>query len=245
MGRYSASFHNLALSVHALSELVPPPQIVNLFGVPVVRYTEQTIQQAIVLKLARYVSALNACEALLNAGFGQEQGMLQRILDETSEDIDFLALSLIKGVSTERHELFLKGFWAEEFDHPDWRLASQDRPMVKRDKIRSWIANTVGDDPSGATAAAKSVYKTYSGFVHGAASHICDLYDPGTGSFLLNGILGSPLHLDHVSDFTNVVYRGILNCAMAATAFGHEDLIEKSLEHVRQFDAAYGMTGAR
>lgn len=57
----------------------------------VFRYAEQTIQQAVVQKLARTVSGLHAVETLLDHVLFQEQGMVQRVVDEVQEDIWFLS----------------------------------------------------------------------------------------------------------------------------------------------------------
>jgi hypothetical protein len=226
--------------VRVLASLVPPPQVVNLFGTPVVRYAEQTIHQAIVLKLARYASTLNACEVLMHAGFTLEQAALQRLLDETGEDIEFLTFSIIFGETTDRHTEYLDNFWKEEFDNADFRQANQDRAMVKREKIRAFVTK-FGEDPSGAGKAAKSVYKNYSGYVHGAAPHICDLYNPESGRFLLRGLTGTVLHQDAIDDFRNVAFRGIHNAAFAAKAFGQDAIVAQLIEHMSEFDAAFGM----
>jgi hypothetical protein len=69
----------------------------------VFRYAERTIHQAIVQKLARTISGLHAITALLNRGLFQEQGMIQRALDELEEDIAFLSLGVISGELSSLH----------------------------------------------------------------------------------------------------------------------------------------------
>ena len=56
------------------------------------RCVEQSIYQAIILKLARVVSGLHAALLLLEHGHIQEQAMFHRIHDELDEDILFLVL---------------------------------------------------------------------------------------------------------------------------------------------------------
>jgi hypothetical protein len=68
----------------------------------VFRYAEQTIQQAIVQKLARMISGLSAIQVLMERGLFQEQGMIQRGSDEIQEDICFLSLGVIKNDITTR-----------------------------------------------------------------------------------------------------------------------------------------------
>jgi len=49
--------------------------------------------------------------------------------------------------------------------------------MVAREMIIAYNARTFhGGDPSGARDASHTLHKAYSGFVHGAAQHILELY---------------------------------------------------------------------
>jgi hypothetical protein len=86
---------------------VPPPTRKVWKNGFVFRYAEQTIHQAIVQKLARTISGLHAVDLLLGRGFFQEQGMIQRALDELGEDIVFLSLAVINGDLTPRHIQYL------------------------------------------------------------------------------------------------------------------------------------------
>jgi hypothetical protein len=144
----------------------------------VFRYAERTIHQAIVQKLARTISGLHAIDALLALGLFQEQGMVQRALDEIGEDIAFLSLGVIRGELTSRHQEYLDYFYAEEFENPsDIMTSHASRGMVKRDKIRAYVSRSLwGEDPSRANLVNKIIAKAYSGFVHAASPHIMDMY---------------------------------------------------------------------
>lgn len=75
---------------HALSVLerkVLPPRRVPQGSDVVFRSAEQTLEQAIVQKLSRVISGLNATRALLARGLYQEVGILFRVLDELCEDL--------------------------------------------------------------------------------------------------------------------------------------------------------------
>ena len=61
---------------------VPPPQKVPYLDHFVFRYFEKTLEQAVILKLARVVTGLHSARILLNNGFLQEQAALHRMLDE-------------------------------------------------------------------------------------------------------------------------------------------------------------------
>src|SRR5215210_6773474 len=100
---------------HRLASQVPSPaeQDWGELGF-VYRYNERSVYQALVLKLARQVSGLHALDVLLLHGLVQEQGVIQRTLDEIGEDILFLAHGAQEGLAP-LHEQYLYAFWAEEF----------------------------------------------------------------------------------------------------------------------------------
>lgn len=225
-------------ALRRLEELVPVPCDVPLHGNWVLRYQEQTIQQAIVAKLARYISLLNGAKLLMEHGQVHEQAVLQRCMDETDSDILFLTLALIKDEYTERHEEFLTEFWKEEFDAPKAMDSTQDRAAPRRDKIRAWIANTMGNDPSTAIKADRSLYRSFSGYVHGAAPHIMDLHDGQR--FHVTGVLGTSRHDEHRDDLWNYYYRGICVVAFAAKALGDEELFQSAFQGRDAFAVATG-----
>src|ERR1700754_2418865 len=93
---------------------VPPPQQVPFGDSFVYRFLEKSPQQAIVQKLARYIVGLRAAHLLLLNGLVQDQGAIQRVIDEAGEDVSFLASGLINEW-TELHALFLEQFNAEDY----------------------------------------------------------------------------------------------------------------------------------
>ena len=83
---------------------MPKPQMRDLPLGSGVRYEDETAYQAIILKLARVVTGLRAALLLHEHGYLQEQGAIQRILDELVEDISFLVMGLTADEITELHE---------------------------------------------------------------------------------------------------------------------------------------------
>ena len=77
----------LESAFRTLERQVPKPIKILLSDSFVFRYKEQTMHQALIQKLVRVVSGLHAAKCLLERGFVQEQGILQRMLDECGEDI--------------------------------------------------------------------------------------------------------------------------------------------------------------
>jgi hypothetical protein len=193
----------------------------------VFRYAEQTIQQAIVQKLARMISGLSAIQVLMERGLFQEQGMIQRGSDEIQEDICFLSLGVIKNDITTRHTEFLEYFYAEEFTDPSNVVGShKSRGMVKREKIRAYIEahHASGPEAVRAKAAGKVLTKAYSGFIHAASPHIMDMYGGMPPRFDVNGAFKNLRYAEHARDGLNYFYRAVLTMAIAARAFQDEGL---------------------
>jgi hypothetical protein len=214
---YDLTLENMEATLHDLAARVSPPQLVPFGSGSVFRYVEQTIYQALVQKLARVVSGLHAARVLLAQGSVQELGALQRMLDETHEDIQFLAIGAINNDLTDKHRRYLSAFYEEEFDDPDSSMKStQKRPMIPCKEIRAYIANSDGTglDPSRQIEAARTLQKTYSGFVHGASPHIMEMYCGNPPSFHIQGLLGTARAEDHHLDLQNYFYRGIVVFAL-------------------------------
>jgi hypothetical protein len=90
--------------------MVTPPQRMRHGDSFVFRYREKTIHQALIQKLARMVSGLHAARLLCDKGFFQEQGAVQRMLDEFHEDIWFLAFGIIHNDITQLHRDHIDAF---------------------------------------------------------------------------------------------------------------------------------------
>jgi hypothetical protein len=154
------TFGVLENAFRRLQAQVPPPKLTRIKGTLQLRYREKSIEQALVQKLARYISTLRAAQLLLRSGYFQEQGALQRILDELDEDILFLALAVTNDETTELHQRYLDSFYAEEFETPSEPVTTR-RDMIPRKKIRAYISRIVGPgvNPSRDLAVAKTISK--------------------------------------------------------------------------------------
>ena len=194
----------------------------------VFRYEDCTIHQAIVQKLARTVSGLHAVETLLDRGLFQEQGVIQRTLDEIGEDITFLSLGIVRGELTQRHKDYLDYFYAEEFsDHSDVMASHESRAMVGRDKIRAYINQELGSDSARANVASKILTKAYSGFVHAASPHVMDMYGGFLPRFDITGESRTLRGEGYANDALNYFLRAMFSMAFASNAFGDEELFLK------------------
>jgi hypothetical protein len=229
-------------NVDDLASRVEPPELIEVNGHQAFRYKEQTIHQAVVLKLARLVSNLNAARVLLEQGFVQEQGAIQRMLDEGNEDIVFLSCGVISDDIGDLHKKFLEAFWEEEFDNPSPLKSTQKRQNIPRSKINAWIArNELSDiDESKGVALTTTIHKTYSGYVHGAATHILDMYGGNPPHFHMAGMNGTPRVQEHAEDLLNYYFRAISSFAVAAKAFGDEALFKTIYGYAKEFTRITG-----
>lgn len=239
---YEAALKNMATTVHALARSVPQPQRVPFADSFVYRYVERTVQQALVQRLARYVTTLRGACILFDYGFVQEQAALQRMLDEIQEDVAFLAFGVIFDEMTPLHQAYLEAFYQEEFDPQTGGPGRQDRPMIPRKKIRAYIARMerVNANPSRGVEVTRQVHKAYSGYVHAASPQIMDMYGGSPPRFHVGGMKGTERHDEHRQDLWNYFYRGILAFAFAARAFGADKMFDDISFFAAKFAKAAG-----
>lgn len=228
--------------MHLLASRVPRPQRIPYKDSFVFRYVEKSVHQALVQKLARLVSGLHAARLLMEAGFVQEQALLQRTLDEISEDISFLSFSVVNDDSTCSHSTYLDNFFQEEFDPSDMIASSGERAAVPRKKIRAYIDRVVSGSKGSSKHldASRTVSKTYSGYIHAASPQIMDMYGGNPPRFQVRGMFGTDRHLEHSADLWNYFYRGILAFGIAAKAFGDEELFSSIRKFSDEFSQVTG-----
>jgi hypothetical protein len=242
---FAPTLEQLEKAFRRLETQVPPPVRKPWKNDFVFRYAKKTIQQAIVQKLARTISGLYAIDILLNRGLFQEQGMVQRVLDEIEEDVVFLSSGVINGEITACHHEYLDHFYAEEFLDPSNIMGSHSsRGMVKREKIRAYINKALGSDKLRANTAEKILTKAYSGFVHAASPHIMDMCGGEPPRFDVSAKFSDLRRAAHANDAMNYFYRALVSMAFAANAFENEELFlrmraaasefENSMEAIRQ-----------
>lgn len=226
-----------------LEQQVPPPQKKKWKDGFVFRYKEETIEQALLQKLARSISGLHAVDALLVRGLLQEQAALHRILDEIHEDIFFLAAAITNDKVTELHKQYLKAFYAEEFPDPHNPTARHKKPnMVPRKKIRAYVSRVLSKDPNSSRLSdlGEIISSVYSGFVHASSPQIMDSCGGDPPRFHLSGMLGTPRIAEHIDDSWNYYYRGLMSLTVVAKAFGDKPLVDTLYEYLARFEAASG-----
>jgi hypothetical protein len=223
LGELEATFRHLEAKV-------PPPVMIPHKGGFVLRYNEKTPLQAILQKFARQISGLHAIGLLLEHGFCQEQGVIQRTLDDIEEDILFITLGLSTGEWTAHHILYLKHFWSEE----------PGSSMVKRDKIRAYVNRASGlADPSTANDNGRAIFKAYSGYVHANSITIVDMCMGDPPRYHLAGMVNNPLYIDHANDAWNYFYRGLTSAVVVAKAFEDSALYAQRFASLKAFEKEF------
>ena len=218
------------------------PVEVDLCGHAAVRFDAPSAEDAILLKFARVVSLNRAMLLLMDRGFVQEQCIIQRSLEETNEDIMFYSVNVTGSGTSERFEGHLKEFWKEDYEDPNRPRETRIPRGFSRKGIAPFLHRASGlPDPSLADDVGRVIFSMYSGFTHGAAPHIFELYDFERKAFMTNGLLGTDRHFGYVLDGANSIYRSLLSASAVSKAFGSQELLELSKEVTQRFVDSVGM----
>jgi hypothetical protein len=216
-----------AVLVSTVPQPIPVPR--GGEGRVVFKFKDQTAEQAIIQKLARFINGLRAARLLLDAGYLQESSVIQRTLDEFAEDIMFLGLAVTSGYQGDTLNRYLDSFYADDFANSDDPMDSikSRQTRVSRKDIRKAIdeCSAKHSEKSGlpvkpATDPLRVVGKIFSGFVHGGSPQIMDLYGGRPPHFHLQGMAGTPFMDVHAESFWSQFYRCGQSFAIAALAFG-------------------------
>lgn len=223
---------------HHMEACVPQPQIQSWQKVFHFRYSEKSIEQALIQKLARTVSGLTAVNVLLSKGLGQEQGVLQRVLDDIGEDIQFLSLAISDDSITKLHQEYLEAFYAEEFNANGPNSNNKKPNNVQRKKIRAYLLR-VGRRKANdfkLTNALASLHSAYSGFVHAASPHIMEMYGGNPPRFHVEGMLNTPRMYSYTQDAWNYFNRGLMSFGIVAAALKEDQLFVSLDAYLQKFE---------
>lgn len=207
------------------------------------RYENKGIHEALLQKLARYISGLNAVAVLLTTGYVQEANVIFRTLDEIQEDIFFLASAETNNARTERHTQYLDAFYSDPvFSRVEGSLDIPKPNLVPRKKIRAHTMNAMGQDinVSNALSASESVGTAYSGYVHAASENIMEMYGGDPPRFHINGMRGTPRVPECAASAENYIYRGLMATTVVAKAFGDAALVKTLYEFMAHYESANG-----
>jgi hypothetical protein len=242
---YTEISEQIEIAFRILEARVRAPEVVPQDSDFVFRYTDQSVEAAVVQKCARMISGLNSILALLTAGFTQEVGAIFRMIDEFNEDITFLCDAIRTGEITELHAQYLEFFYLEEFDNPDNPLLStQKRPTVPRKRIHAAIARMEGQEvnPSDSQDLHRTISQAYSGYVHAASPHCMDMYGGEPARFQVSSMLGTRRIDEFYRNAWDYFYRSYLTIILAALSFQENDLLKDLYTFRAHIEAASGHT---
>jgi hypothetical protein len=222
-----------------LERVIPSPVFIDDEKGRRFEYGDESLEAAVVQKSARMISGLNASLVLLSKGYFQELGAIFRMVDEFSEDINFLCLPLLGKERTKLHDDYLQCFYQDEFDVPGDPLKSnQKRPMIPRKKVMAAISN-LNENPVNSSDSQdifRTLSQTYSGYVHGASGHIMEMYSYPPGGYHLQGMNSEErlnAFLDNMLDYT---YRSLLSIMFVAMAFKQDKMVNDLFAYRAHFE---------
>lgn len=230
-----------------LENKIEKPCLVKRGSYEVFRYKTPSLHAAVIQKLAREISGLQAALVLLDAGFVQELGAVFRMLDEFIEAVDFLCEAVRSGRVTELQKEYLTAFYQEEFEDLDRPLLSeQKRPTVSRRRIQAALANspTPPINPSDGMKLQRTLSQGCSGYVHGASVHIMDMYAGDPPRFQVSGMRNTPRIAEFATGCVGYLYRGILSAIKVAVSFGEMPLAKELDTFRERFERHTGKPGS-
>lgn len=225
----------------SLHTVIEKPEYIKISNRNVFRYTNKTVNIAMIQLMARIISGLNSANLLIGHGLVQECNVLYRTLDEFQENITFLSKALLDNNITPLHQKYLDNFFEEEFDNVDSAFHStQKRDLIPRDKIRAFIAS-MDENPVNRSDAQKNletIDKFYSGFVHGTSTHIIDMYSDNPSKYSVRGLSEeAPSVAIAQRDFEEYLYQSIFSMLTIALSFSETEIYEKILSLRYDFES--------
>ena len=241
MTSFDQTIRELETVFRLLENQLGPPANATIDGREAFRFREQSIEQAMLLKVARYISGLNAGQLLLANGYLQELGVLNRTLDDLGDDITFLAMCRRNGPNKLCRK-YLKVFWQEEFEEGVRAVEStKKRYQISRPEIRQYISSAFMEEDGRAFERVGNILsQAYSGYVHASAPHIIEMYEHSSDQIALRGHSERWKLDDHTKDFWNYVYRGLLATQTVAEIFDNAQAIQATEQLRKRFELASG-----
>jgi hypothetical protein len=245
---FHAALGEMSEAFRVLESLVPKPEKVPFKGSFLYRFPTKGIEEAILQKLARIISALHASDVLLVGGFIQELGVLRRTLDEMGEDLLFLAAAVSDTTLTDNHRRYLEAFWDESVMEAQLGQRTKKPDRIPQKKIRAHITNELAREanPSRAADNDESLSAFFSAYVHASSPVIMEMYQDlnrGDGpQFQIQGLGSHPSVAGHVHDMWNYYLRGLYSCACVAKVFGSDSLLNKLKAFIIEYESSNGKT---
>lgn len=168
-GIYREAVAHLDRSAIAATERIPDLVAETRGELDVFRTAEPSLDAVFVLKLIQVVGNIKSGELLVDHGFYSEWDMVGRLIYETLEDLQFLAIGE-RLCWTKRHDQYLEVFFAEDFDQ-DGSVVQRGVGPVQRREIAKFLRRVAGDGDK-RDAAVRNIARLQSANVHGRSTGI-------------------------------------------------------------------------
>ena len=217
------------------------PQLIHMSGYRIWRFIEKDIYQALFLKTARSQSLIRSGRILYEHRFLQELPILQRSLDETNEDVSFLAIGCVQGIS-ELHTRYLEAFWLEEIDETGTvSTHGKKPPRLHRKDIQAYLADRQDTDQfkQKFRDTMRTLYRNYSGHVHGASVFIMDMYCGDPPHFHIDGVREREREYAHANNLYSYTLRSFDILWFVAFTFEENGYSVADVEALREMSNYY------
>jgi hypothetical protein len=141
----------------------------------------------------------------------------------------------------------MDNFFQEEFDNPSSAiLSTQKRESVPRKKIWAYIANSgLGElNPHDHRETSTTIIQVYSGYVHGASGHICEMVGGKPMHYFLSGMAGTTRQSAFTYNYWDCAYRGLIAIVLTAKVLGNTAVVEKGYKYIEHFENVTGDIGS-
>ena len=180
---------HIECSARMAVDRLPDLQEESRGGLPTHRFLERGVDEVFALKLVQLVGNVKAGEVLIERGCFHEWDMVKRLVYETLEDVEFVALGKLEGGWTELHSRYMECFFAEDFDEEEGDVLQGGVRPVQRREITKYIESASSVGTEGAVSqVVRNIHRLHSASVHGRAAGITrGFYDAGKRAFWTGG----------------------------------------------------------
>ncbi len=204
LDRLKTRIHPLARFVHGFAGTFDPPVMVMAEGG--FRYSKPDFRHFCLLRSCRIVSALSGSIELARCGYPQEIGVLCRVVQESSSQINAVMAQIttdgrVSGKLAEFIDAYFQDVHRSESSAPDSPAKLSQKYVNELIGSRLDQFNSLEPtDPNWKSAAERywHVDWVFSNYVHGRYPEAMDLYGGTPGRFHLFGMKGTPKDMENI-----------------------------------------------
>jgi hypothetical protein len=202
--RLKTRIHPLARFVHGFADTLGAPIMMRDDGG--FRYVGPDFRHFCLLRACRIVSALNGAMELARCGYPQEIGVLHRVVQESSSQINaVMAQITIDGHVSGKLATFIDAYFRDA--HRSETMQPDSPTKLSQKYVNELIGSRLDEfslldrnNPNWKSAAERywHIDWVFSNYVHGRYPETMDLYGGEPGRFHLYGMKGTPKDLENI-----------------------------------------------